>query len=162
MIAISYTGVIRTHLEHRERKSVIVWTEVGPFHVFLCIHIAYLVLLGKGALVAFDREKIRTENRSAGIAGSISRNHCVLNELGFQKCCILNLCENVCQVFNFWVSLKQYWVYSKWYTVGVFHHCFDAKMPFVLPLYIFGVLFVGLKIFNNVQPWKYSRRHLEI
>lgn len=65
---------------------MIVWTELGPFHFFLRVYIAYLVLLGKGASVAFDMEKIRTETRSAGIAGSISRNHCVLNELGFQKC----------------------------------------------------------------------------
>lgn len=62
---------------------MIEWAELGPFHIFLWAHIAYLVSLGKGASVAFDMEKTRAESRSAGIAGSMSRDHCVSNELGF-------------------------------------------------------------------------------
>lgn len=69
----------------QEKETSVVWTGLGPFHFFLWALIAYPVLLGKGASVAFDRENIMTE-RSAGIAGSMSRSPCVLNELGCQKC----------------------------------------------------------------------------
>lgn len=101
MMGISYTGVIRTHPEHRKRRPVIVWTGLRPFHLFLWAHIAYPVSLRKGASVAFGMENIMKERRSAGIAGSMSRNHCVLNGLCCQKCWMLNSSENVCQVYNF-------------------------------------------------------------